>query len=55
MDFEIYVTLTGIGGPLSCEGFDSIEEAKRYIANDLLPWLDTGDTILIQSAEDLCQ
>jgi len=52
MDFEIYVTLTGISGPLSCEGFHSIEAARRYVATELVHLLETGDTILIQSDED---
>ena len=48
MDFTFYVKLIGIGGQISCEGFNTIEEARDYVASDIVPILAGGDNVVIE-------
>jgi len=46
--FDFYVKLIGPGGLLSCEGFESIDEVRYYVATELVPRLEDGDQIIIE-------
>jgi len=37
-----------IGGRLDCQGFDLIEEARRYIIEKIMPIYEPGDCVIIE-------
>ena len=48
-DYEegLYIELVGPGGPLSSHHVKSIEEGRKYLVEEIIPFVDAGDTIKI--------
>jgi len=49
--FKYYVKWFGKGGLLSCDGFNSLSDAKKYISDTVMPLFEPGDAIELDEVE----